>query len=175
MLDVSSANEIKNVFKKIVSEVAPIDILVDNAGLAHYDLAENITAEQVVEMIDINLKGTIFCTQEVLSSMKERNYGSIINVVSTAGVEGKIKESVYCASKFGVRGFTESIIKELNDSNIHVHGIYMSGMTTSLWDGKLDEEGMAGFMEPDDVADIIIANTNERLNLSIPEVIIEKH
>ena len=64
-------------------------------------------------MIDINLKGTIFCTQEVLPDMKKRNKGIIANIVSTAGIEGKVTESVYCASKFGVRGFSDSLFLEL--------------------------------------------------------------
>lgn len=174
-LDVSSPSNIKEIFTKIVKDVNPIDILINNAGLGYFDLAENITEKQVNQMIDINLKGTIFCTQEVLPQMKERNVGSVINIVSTAGVEGKVDESVYCASKFGVRGFTESIIKELSETNIHIHGIYMSGMNTNFWGDELDDENDTGLMNPDDVADIIILNTQERLNMNIPKIIIENH
>jgi len=58
--------------------------------------------------------------------MKERNSGSIINIVSTAGLEGKKTESVYCASKFGVRGFHESLQAELEETDIHLFGAYMA-------------------------------------------------
>lgn len=174
-LDISSHSNVKEAFTKIIKNVKPIDILVNNAGLGYFDLAENITDEQVSQMIDINLKGTIFCTQEVLPQMKERNAGSVINIISTAGVEGKIEESVYCASKFGVRGFTESIIKELSETNIHIHGVYMSGMKTPFWDGNLNDKDIIGFMDPDDIADIIISNTTERLNITVPKIIIENH
>lgn len=57
--------------------------------------------------------------------MKERDVGTIVNIVSTAGLEGKVTESVYCASKFGVRGFTESLALELNDTAIHVCAVYI--------------------------------------------------
>lgn len=174
-LDVSSPSNVKEIFADILKDVGPIDILVNNAGLGYFDLAENITDEQINQMIDINLKGTIFCTQQVLPEMKERNVGSIINVISTAGVEGKVNESAYCASKFGVRGFTESLLKELDETNLHVHGIYMSGMNTNFWGDELQDESETGLMHPDDVADLIIFNTQERNNMSVPKIIIENH
>lgn len=174
-LDISKPSEVKEVFAQIAKEVRPIDILINNAGLGYFDLAENLSVEQINQMIDINLKGTIFCSQEVLPGMKERNEGSIINVVSTAGVEGKVDESVYCASKFGVKGFTESIIKELDGTNIHAHGIYMGGMNTNFWGDELQDQSDTGLMNPNDVADIIIANTAERQNMNIPSVIIKNH
>ena len=174
-LDVSSAGDVKNIFAEILEEVGDIDVLINNAGLGYFDLAENITDEQVDQMIDINLKGTIFCTQQVLPGMKERNAGSIINVISTAGVEGKVNESAYCASKFGVRGFTESLVEELSETNLHVHGIYMGGMNTNFWGDELQDESETGLMHPDDVADLIILNTQERKNINVPKIIIKNH
>ncbi|WP_066301289.1 SDR family oxidoreductase [Bacillus sp. FJAT-29937] len=172
-LDVTSKSAVEKVMWSIKEEVGPIDLLINNAGLGVFDLAENISEEHVHDMIDINLKGTIFCTQEVLPSMKERNQGIIVNVVSTAGVEGKVTESVYCASKFGVRGFTESLVKELNDTGIRVFGAYMGGMKSPFWDGILTEVKMKDFMDPDDIADIIIDNAKLRKNLIVTEVVIK--
>ena len=126
-------------------------------------------------MIDINLKGTIFCTQEVLADMKESNSGSILNIVSTAGLEGKETESVYCASKFGTRGFHESLVVELKDTDIHVFGAYMGGMATEFWDGILDESITAGLMDPEDIADIIYHNASLRKNLNVEQVVIKNH
>src|SRR5699024_2030907 len=150
-MDVSSYSDVTKTFEKITSEVQPIDILINNAGLGFFDLAENIEVEQIDQMIDINLKGTIYCSQQVIGTMKERNSGSIINITSTAGMQGKINESAYCASKFGVRGFTESIIKELSETDVHVHAIYMSGMDTPFWDGVFEEDEKSGMMQPYDV------------------------
>ena len=174
-LDVSLFSDVKKVFSKIVKDVGPIDILINNAGVGYFDLAENITDNQINQMIDINLKGTIFCTQQVLPLMKDRNSGSIINIISTAGVEVKVDESVYCASKFGIRAFTESIIKELEDNDIHIHGIYMGGMNTHFWGDELQDESETGLMDLDDIADIIIFNTEKRANINIPKIIIKNH
>lgn len=172
-LDVSSFSEVEQVFERIVEDVQPIDILVNNAGVGHFELMEDLDIDQMNQMIDVNLKGTIFCTQQVIGAMKERNSGSIINIVSTAGVEGKVNESVYCASKFGVRGFTESIIKELEETDVQANGIYMGGMKTPFWEGILDESDVDGMMDPDDIADIVLANTKDRPHISVPEVIIK--
>lgn len=174
-VDVSSFQEVQETFDAIKEEAGAIDILVNNAGVGYFELAEELTANQIDQMIDINLKGTIYCTQQVLKDMKEKNAGSIINIVSTAGVEGKATESAYSASKFGVKGFTESILKELADTNVHVHGIYMGGMKTPFWEGIIAEEDTGGLMDPEDVADIILANTAIRKNINVPEVIIKNH
>src|SRR5690625_5256953 len=84
-LDVSAYEAVQQTFDEI-NQIKPIDVLINNAGLGHFDLAENLSPNQVNEMIDINLKGTIFCTQKVLPAMKEVDKGSIINIVSTAGL-----------------------------------------------------------------------------------------
>lgn len=172
-VDVTSKRDVTKVMQTIKEEVGPIDLLINNAGVGDFDYAENLSEKSVHDMIDINLKGTIFCTQEVLSDMKKRNQGNIINVVSTAGIEGKVNESVYCASKFGVRGFTESLVLELKDTPIKVFGAYMGGMRSEFWDGIYTQEQIKDLMNPDDVADIIIENTKPRKFLHVTEVIIK--
>jgi uncharacterized protein len=172
-LDVTSKNEVDTVFQSIKEEVGSIDLLINNAGLGVFDLAENIDEASIHQMIDINLKGTIFCTQAVLPDMKDRNEGIIANVISTAGIEGKVTESVYCASKFGVRGFTESLQVELQESAVRVFAAYMGGMKTAFWDGMYSDEEIKDLMDPDDVADIIMDNIKSRKNLNVTEVVIK--
>lgn len=174
-IDVSSADEVEKVFNEIREESEQIDVLVNNAGVGVFDDAEKLTTDVIDQMIDINLKGTIFCTQAVLPEMKERNDGTIIQVISTAGLEGKASEAVYCASKYGQRGFTESIIKELADTDVHVLAAYMGGMKTSFWDEIYSKEEIEHLMDPDDVADIILANVKPRQNLTVPEIVIKNH
>lgn len=174
-LDVASYEAVEEVFTQIVQKGKPIDMLINNAGVGYFELAEKLTSQQVNKMIDINLKGTIFCTQQVLSSMKEHNRGSIVNIVSTAGLTGKVTESVYCASKFGVKGFTDSLLKELVDTAVHVTAVYMGGMATPFWEGVIPEENLGKFMHPDDVADIIMNSIQARKNINVPQIVIEMH
>lgn len=172
-LDVSDKDNVSKVVQSIQNEVGNISLLINNAGVGIFDLAENIDENSVHQMIDINLKGTIFCTQEVLKYMKKRNKGIITNIVSTAGKEGKINESVYCASKFGVRGFTESLSIELKNTNIQVYAAYMGGMNTNFWDGIYAKGQTDYLMNPNDVADIIIDNIKPRKNILVSEITIK--
>ncbi|WP_050184350.1 SDR family oxidoreductase [Domibacillus robiginosus] len=171
-VDISSKKDVAKVMQVIKEEVGQIDLLINNAGVGIFDLAENLNEESIHQMIDINLKGTIFCTQEVLNDMKKRNQGYIVNIVSLSGKRGKATESVYSASKFGTRGFTESLAIELEDTGIRIFGAYMGNMKTELWEGARTEET---YMEPDDVADIIMESIKPRKYVSVEEVIIKNN
>lgn len=174
-LDVTVKRDVEAMFQSIKEEVGPADMLINNAGVGVFDTAENLDENAVHQMIDINLKGTIFCTQAVLKIMMKRNAGVIANVISTAGLEGKATETVYCASKFGVRGFTESLLAELKDTDIHVFSAYMGGMKTPFWDGIIEEENMEHMMDPEDIADVIMHNIKVRKNINVDHVVIKNH
>lgn len=172
-VDISKLSDVVRVFDSITQTYGQIDILFNNAGVGSFDLAEELSEEDIHNMIDINLKGTIFCSQEVLKQMKKQNSGTIVNIVSTAGLIGKATESVYCASKFGVKGFTESLVVELTGTPISVFAAYMGGMNTDFWSGIFDQDKTSKMMNPDDIAEIIIDNIKPRKNISIPEIIIK--
>lgn len=172
-VDISKLSDVKRVFDSITQTYGQIDLLFNNAGVGSFDLAEELSEEDIHNMIDINLKGTIFCTQEVLKQMKKQNSGTIVNIVSTAGLIGKATESVYCASKFGVKGFTESLVVELTGTPISVFAAYMGGMNTDFWSGIFDQDKTSKMMNPDDIAEIIMDNIKPRKNISIPEIIIK--
>ncbi|MDM5248594.1 MULTISPECIES: SDR family oxidoreductase [unclassified Lysinibacillus] len=172
-VDVTSKQMVAKIIQSIQDDLGSIQLLINNAGVGYFDNAENLSEDSVHQMIDINLKGTIFCTQEVLKGMKERNEGTIVNIVSTAGKEGKVTESVYCASKFGVKGFTESLALELKETSINVCAVYMGGMRTEFWDGIFSEERTKNLMDPNDIADIIMDNIKPRKLLAVTEIVIK--
>jgi len=175
LLDVSDNKEVENVFNIIKNTVGDVSILFNNAGMGAFDLLEDIEENDINKMIDVNLKGTIYCTQQIITSMKKNNEGTIANVISTAGLEGKVNETVYCASKFGVRGFTEGLLAELKDTKIQVFGAYMGGMRTDFWNDILTEEQTKHLMDPNDVADIIVNNIKKRDKLNVEQVVIKNH
>ncbi|MFC3885364.1 SDR family NAD(P)-dependent oxidoreductase [Bacillus songklensis] len=111
-----------------------IDILINNAGVGHFGHFHRLRHEEIEEMIDSNVKGTIYVTKALIEHLLSRPEGKIINIVSTAGLRGKVNESVYVASKFAVRGFTESLQKEYADTRLSIIGAYMGGMDTPFWD-----------------------------------------
>lgn len=167
-LDIRKNKDVEEVFSKINK----IDILINNAGIGRFGKIEKLKEKEINQMIDTNLKGTIFCTQAALKKMKKVDQGLIVNIISTAGKKGKSTESVYCASKFGIRGFTDSLEKELKESNINISAFYMGGMNTPFWDGIFNEKKKRKFMDPKDVAEIILTNIKNRDKLNVKEVII---
>ena len=131
--DVSKYSEVKSLVDKTVKRFGRIDILVNNAGIVSYNNIIDTTEEEWNKTIDINLKGVFLFTKEVLRHMIENNSGgTIINVSSGAGKAGFANQAQYCASKFGVIGFTESIAKEVGDQNIKVMAICPGGVDTNM-------------------------------------------
>src|SRR5699024_913446 len=109
-VDIADYSGVEATFKEINEQYGDVGVLVNNAGTGASKLLEDVSVDEVNSMIDVNVKGTIYCTQQVLPSMKKNNAGVIANIVSTAGLVGKLNETVYCASKFGARGFTEALL-----------------------------------------------------------------
>ncbi|WP_040978459.1 SDR family oxidoreductase [Oceanobacillus jeddahense] len=172
-LDISDEQNVKSTFDYISNEFGPIDTLINNAGIGFFDTLEQLPSHGIEQMLDVNLKGSIYCTQSVLKNMKNRDSGTIINIISTAGLEGKVNETVYCASKFGLRGFTEALEVELKETNIRIYAAYMGGMKTNFWDKYYRSDEINHMMNPDDVADIIINDYQLRDNLKVTQTVIK--
>ena len=98
-----------------------VDVLVNNAGLSSWRPLEKIDEAFWDDMISINLKSVLFCSQGVLPYLT--NSGSIINISSLAGKRGSANNSVYCAAKFGVNGLTQALAKELGGRGIRVNAL----------------------------------------------------
>jgi len=103
-------------------EFAPdgIDLLINNAGVNEFGLFEEMAAEAITRLVSLNLLGPIMICQDLLPLLQQRETAQIINVGSTFGSIGYPGFSAYCASKFGLRGFTEALRRELADSGVQV-------------------------------------------------------
>lgn len=168
-VDISDSDDVQTVFTRIYQDLGRIDRLINCAGLGVYDLTEKIPPAMVHKMIDVNLKGTIFCTQAVLPTMKKENRGYLINVISMSGVRALAEESVYCASKFGADGFTKAVSLELAGTDVKVSNFYMGAMATAMWKDS-PQEVRDSFIQPEDMAELIFDNTKVRKNLTVDEV-----
>jgi 3-oxoacyl-[acyl-carrier protein] reductase len=131
--NVTKQSDIKALVDVSVKRFGMIDILVNNAGIVYFKNILDTTEEEWDNTIDINLKGVFLFTKEVLPYMLENKSGGVIvNVSSGAGKSGFANLSAYCASKFGVIGFTESIAKEVDDKNVKVMAICPGGVDTDM-------------------------------------------
>lgn len=159
-VDVTSAAQIEAMVAATVAAFGQIDILVNAAGVVHSAPVTAITEADWDRVIDINLKGTFLCCRAVLPAMQARGSGCVINLASVAGKEGSAALSHYCASKFGVVGFTNAVAREVARDGITVNAICPGIVQTAMWDYLSDAR-----RRPGETAD----NAWERVVANIPQ------
>ncbi|EKN71685.1 short-chain alcohol dehydrogenase [Neobacillus bataviensis LMG 21833] len=159
-LDIRNNKDVVNKVKEL-SRKYTIFGLVNNAGIGHFGAFTEVTEQQINEMIDTNILGTILMTKAILPMLEQNNDGQIINIISTAGLRGKVNEAVYVASKFAVRGFTESLQKEYEGSGIKFNAVYMGGMNTPFWDESDHIKDKSRLRSAKEIAEIIIGRLNQ--------------
>lgn len=130
--------------------------LVNNAGVGHFGPFTEMDDTQIKEMLETNVWGTILMTKAILPFLSQNGEGRIINIISTAGLRGKVNEAVYVASKFAVRGFTESLQKEYEGAGIKFNAVYMGGMDTPFWDESTHVSDKSRFRTAKEVAEMIM-------------------
>lgn len=130
--DVRYEEDVKNLISKIIKEFGRLDILVNNAGVAYRKRLEETTLKEYDEIMDTNLKGVYLCTKYAIAHIINSNNGKIVNISSGAGLHGIPELSIYCASKFGVIGITQSIASEL-EGKIKVYVICPGGVDTDMY------------------------------------------
>ena len=119
--NVADAAAVKEMFKSCIQVFGGVDVLVNNAGITKAGLLIDQTPEDIDKMIDINLKGAIYCSQEALKLMMSNMYGKIINISSMWGVRGGSFEVAYSASKAGMIGLTKALAKECGNMHININ------------------------------------------------------
>ncbi|MFN2237621.1 MAG: SDR family oxidoreductase [Anaerolineales bacterium] len=131
--DITKNDQIENLVSQTLDHFGQIDILLNNAGLGRLEWLENLDPINDIEyQIKVNLIGMIQMTRAVLPFMIKRKQGHIINIGSIAGLIATPTYSVYAASKYGLRGFTEALRREVNIHGINVTGIYPGGVATEF-------------------------------------------
>jgi short-subunit dehydrogenase len=132
-LDVSEQSQIDEAIQTVLNNFGRIDILFNNAGYGRLDWLETLEpAADIDTQINVNLRGLIQVTRAVLPSMLARHTGTIINMSSLAGFIAAPMYSVYAATKYGVRGFTDALRRELIPFGIQVSGIYPGPAATEF-------------------------------------------
>lgn len=116
--DVSIKEQVEKLVQEAMNTFNRVDVLVNNAGIGQWGSILECDENEWEKVQSVNLKGTFLCTRAVLPIMKRQQSGYIINIASVAGKTGFGEASAYCASKFGVVGFTESLLEEVIGDNI---------------------------------------------------------
>ncbi len=118
--DVGSRAEVHQMIGTVLAQFSGIDILINNAGIGMRKPFVETPFETIEELMRTNYLGTVYCTHEVLPSMLARGRGHIVNISSVAGHIGSLNMAGYCASKFAINGFSESLYHELKPRGIAV-------------------------------------------------------
>ncbi len=158
VFDVGDYDAVKKSIKSIIETLGGIDILVNNAGIAAIGSFNEMEVSKWTQIIQTNVMGMYHVTKEVLPHLIAKNEGDIINISSTAGLNGNANVSAYSASKFAVIGMSESLMKEVRKNNIRVITLtpstIESEMTIEL--GMLSQ-GSENVLQPEDFAELILA------------------
>jgi short-subunit dehydrogenase len=130
--DVGSRDEVRAMVAKILAAYNAIDILINNAGIGMRQAFVEMSVDTIEEIMRTNYFGAVYCTHEVLPSMIARGRGHVVNISSVAGHIGTLNMAAYCASKFAMNGFSESLYHELKPLGIDVSIVCPGPVRTSF-------------------------------------------
>ncbi len=174
--DITKPAEVEKAFKSFKANFDCLDILINNAGRGIFNYIQNGSVKEWEEMIDLNFTGLVHLTHLATKIMIPQNRGHIINVSSVAGRVGIPGWSVYCATKWAVVGFSESIRKELLKYNIRVT-VIEPGVVHTEWGENMPHEWITQRAQmkalmPEDVAEAIYYALTQPENVSVNEILI---
>lgn len=150
--DVRHWNEVQQAFETILQQNSKIDILINNAGLGYFGYLEEMPVEQWHEMYETNVNGIFYCCKMALPEMKKQQYGHIVNIASTAALEGMPQVAAYCGSKWAVKGISESLFREVRDFRIKVTCVYPGSVKTDFFRNSPSVQPHDYMLMPEDVA-----------------------
>ena len=155
--DVTQAKAVQKLADTAAERLGPVAVWINNAGLARHRWISDYTEEEIDQMLAVNLKGTILGSQAALRAMIPQRRGHIVNIISTASLRGIPSETVYCAAKWGVRGFTQGLAEEAAAHRIRVTALLPGGVDTAFWDDASSREAPRQlFLKPEHIADGVL-------------------
>jgi 3-oxoacyl-[acyl-carrier protein] reductase len=157
--DVRDVTQVEAAVAQTVERFGKLDICIANAGVGSYHTLVETPLEHLEEMIDVNLKGTIYAIRACIPHLVASGEGDIVTVASEAGRRGLPGEAVYCASKFGQVGLTRALDHELREQGVRCTSVCPGGVATdfALESGYgRTPDVLPGMMSAEDVADVVL-------------------
>ncbi|MCX7547304.1 SDR family oxidoreductase [Xanthomarina sp. F1114] len=171
-LDISNFETVKKWVDKTFSKNPGPDILINNAGVGSFSPIDKMTDSSWNKMVNVNLNGLFYITSEVTKIMKYKTSSThIINIGSILGAVGRADGTAYCATKFGVQGFSDALFKELRPFNIKVTCINPGSIETSFFKSS-GIEAHSNMLQPKDLAETVLHVLKTPDNLLINEMTI---
>jgi len=180
-LDVTKKDDCNAFVDQAIKKWGTVDILVNNAGLMPLSFVKNLKVDEWEQMIDVNIKGVLFCTAAVIPQMKKEKSGHIVNISSVAGRIVFPSGSVYCATKHAITAFSEGLRQELSArSNIRVTCIEPGAVETELLN-TITDESLQSFLDAaknmqalkaTDIADAILFAVQSPEHMNVNEILV---
>lgn len=179
--DVTRKSDCDSLVDTVIEKWGKVDVLINNAGLMPLSYFKSGKVEEWEQMVDVNIKGVLYCTSAVVPYMIERKSGQIINISSVAGRIVFAGGSVYCATKHAIAALSEGLRKELSPTyNIRVTCIEPGAVETELLE-SITDESMTGFIQAtknmetlrsDDIANAILYAVQAPRHVNVNEILI---
>jgi len=170
--DVRKKNDVHRLLEHVQTHFGPVDILVNAAGMGVAGNVVDLSDAEYDAILDTNLRSVFFASRFVLPSMIERKTGHIINIASIAGKVGTPKIAVYCASKFGLVGFSQALAEEVREHGIRVSVICPGSTDTGFPGLSKASKSREKMLSPADIAHAVRMIVLQEPNSFISEVII---
>jgi short-subunit dehydrogenase len=154
--NIGKEEDVRKVGEFLTSKSLRVEYLFNNAGMGLFTKAQNSTSALIDTLFEANLKGMILLTSEILRFTPEDEELTIVNIMSTSALLGRAEETIYCAAKWGARGYTEALRTELKGLKRNIIAVYPGGMRTNFWDIPGQNRDISSFMDPAEVAEKIV-------------------
>ncbi len=169
--NVASSSNVDQTFKRIKKN-NKIDCLVNNAGITSFKLAEENSINEINDVINANLLGSIYTIKTVLPYFIKNSGGTIVNVLSVVANKIFEKSSVYTASKLGLLGYARSLREEVRKHNIRVINIIPGATETPIWSADMRKEYGEQMMQPESIARVIVSSFLQKENIVTEEIVL---
>jgi NADP-dependent 3-hydroxy acid dehydrogenase YdfG len=180
-LDVTIKSECDALADAVIKKWGTIDILVNNAGLQPLSFFKNLKVDEWDKMIDVNIRGVLYCTAAVITHMVNKKSGHIVNISSIAGRIVYPAGSVYCATKHAITAFSEGLRQEFSQrSNIRITciepGLVATELTNTITDKALEKyvekTKQMEALQAEDIADAIVFAVQAPSHVNVNEMLI---
>ena len=155
--DVRDYEQVRSMFSEVERLIGGVDLLINNAGVGSHSYVEHMPVEEWRSTIETNLSGVFYCCQEAIPQMKKRGGGYVINIGSLAGKSAFPGAAAYCASKFGLIGFSEALMQEVRYDHIRVSYVMPGSVNTGFGGHGEQDPGTSWKLAPEDVARVVMS------------------
>ncbi len=169
--NIASSTNVDQTVKKILTN-SKIDCLINNAGITSFKLAEENSINEINDIINTNLLGSIYAIKAVLPQMISNRSGTIINILSVVTKKTFTKSSAYAASKMGLLGYSNSLREEVRKHNIKVINVMPGATATAMWSKDMRSEFSERMMTSEDIARVLVWAFLQKENLVTEELLL---